>query len=801
VSFRLKTIASIAAAQLVVIVILAVMNVVNFSSTIRAEFSARAQDTARLFAATIADAVATADLPALRTASSRLLENADFHLIRIRDKDWREIVAAGEDMGDQIDLLHDGYPEPLEGDDHVSITTPIRLGEKQIGTVQLAIATQHVNTAIQRAVLWNMAVSFVAIVLILNYAGFLGSLLTRRLTILKQGAARIAAGEVNYELPVTGNDELAQTAAFLNEMSRKLTQERARLAAREHEAGQLAQIAEQANEAIMITDRLGRIGWANGAFTTLTGYTFDEAVGRKLEALLLLQRTGTEIGQRLVSALAHGRSFQGEIHCRNKNDISFWLDLNIAPIREAHGPTEHLIVLARDITGRKEAEAELDKIHEAFRHHALHDPLTGLGNRQYIDAALERYAEKFTRSLALLHIDLDGFKQINDTLGHAAGDHVLLHVSETLKSKVGPDDSLARVGGDEFLLATRSGDRVALTRLANDLLQVLREPVLYEQHLCRLSASIGIAVAAGDRIDPKALMVGADMALYRAKENGRNRYEFFSERLQQQVVDRKRLADDILRGIESREFIPFYQPQLDTHSLEIVGAEALVRWQHPEKGMLSPFVFLGVAEDLNVLAEIDKMLMEHALADMRRWKTGGVNIPKISVNISSRRLGDPDLVPSLAELDLTPGAISFEILESIFLDEDNEQISANIEGIKSLGIGLEIDDFGTGHASITSLLKLKPDRLKIDRQLISPITRSERQKQLVRAIIEIGRSQDILVTAEGVETAEQLMLLRQLGCATAQGFYFSRPLPAQDFEKFAFGESRGESSAKRIAAG
>jgi diguanylate cyclase (GGDEF)-like protein/PAS domain S-box-containing protein len=799
VSFRLKTIASIAAAQLLVILILVATNIANFSNTIRAEFLVRAQDTTQLFASTIVDAVFNSDLPALRTAASQLFRNPDFHFIDIRDEHGRELVAAGENSRGHHHPVTDRVQPELQND-HMNLSAPILLGERRIGSVELGIATQRVDMAVQRAIVWNVVVSGIGILLIAGFAGVLGSILSRRLTALKEGAARLAAGDINYELPVSGRDELAQTAASLNELARKLTQERARLAAREHEAGQLAQIAEQANEAIMITDRLGRIGWANGAFTTLTGYPLDEALGRKLDALFFDLRSGDETRDRLVAALASGRSFEGEIHCRNKNDIAFWLDLNIAPIRDAHGPTEHLIVLARDITGRKEAEAELDKIHEAFRRHALHDPLTGLGNRQYIDVALDRYAEKFTRSLALLHIDLDGFKQINDTLGHAAGDHVLRHVAETLKSKVGADDCLARVGGDEFVIATRSGDQAVLTRLAGDLIRAMREPVMYEQHLCRIGASIGIALASGDRIDPKALMVGADIALYRAKENGRNRYEFFSEKLQQEVVDRKRLADDILRGLENREFIPFYQPQLDTHSLAIVGAEALARWRHPEKGMLSPFVFLGVAEDLNVLAEIDKMLMEQALADMHRWRAEGLDIPKISVNISSRRLADPELVPSLQQLDLAPGALSFEILESIFLDEENDQISANIDGIKALGIGLEIDDFGTGHASITSLLKLKPDRLKIDRQIITPITRSERQKQLVRAIIEIGRSQEISVTAEGVETGEQLMMLRQLGCATAQGFYFSQPLGAEEFKAFAIGNLQGDRPAKPAAA-
>jgi diguanylate cyclase (GGDEF)-like protein/PAS domain S-box-containing protein len=781
VSFRLKTIIGVVSIEVILALFLTMGNITYLNSALTADITERGHEMAHLLAVSLSDEITSRDAGALKAAAEHVLNDPDIHSMRILDNAGQELLSTGDhrEHGFHGDAPHDG------GAGHFDVTTTVHSAGVPVGTLQLVLGAERVDGLSRKVMLRNVTMALGGLVLATILAAILGSLITRPLSRLREGAMHIASGEWGYQLPVKGNDEFAETTASFNEMSRALAREGAEAAAREQELRQLAQVAEQANEAIMITDTLGRIGWANGAFTTLTGYPLDEAVGRPIEALLLGARTNRDAKGKLLAALANGYSYQGEVVCCNKNDVSFWVDFNVAPIRETNGPVEHLIIVARDITGRKEAEAELDKIHEAFRHQALHDPLTGLGNRQYIDAAMERLSEKSAHSIALLHIDLDGFKQINDTLGHAAGDHVLLHVADTLKSLVRPDDYLARVGGDEFVMALRNVPVEKLGTLAETLLAEMRKPVDYEQHLCRFGASIGIAVASGKGIDPKALMVGADIALYRAKENGRNRYEFFSERLQQEVVDRKRLADDILRGLENDEFLPFYQPQFNAASLQIVGAEALARWHHPEKGILSPFVFLKVAEDLDVVAEIDRLLMYRALEDMERWWSRGLHIPKISVNISSRRLADPQLIPSLKDVSLDYGALSFEILESIFLDEENEQISQNIAGIKALGIGLEIDDFGTGHASITSLLKLKPDRLKIDRQLISPITQSRRQQRLVKAIIEIGASQGIHVTAEGIETLDQLQMLKQLGCGTVQGFHFSRPLCAADFEQFA----------------
>jgi diguanylate cyclase (GGDEF)-like protein len=432
--------------------------------------------------------------------------------------------------------------------------------------------------------------------------------------------------------------------------------------------------------------------------------------------------------------------------------------------------------------------SELEAARERIEHNALHDSLTGLPNRRYLDEVLkhnETTGFLGTGSVALLHIDLDRFKQINDTLGHAAGDAMLIHASQVLRANCREADFVARIGGDEFVVVCSAADGDDyLGALAERIVRQMRQPAHYEGHECRFGVSIGIAVEEGAEIDAKRLLINADIALYRAKRRGRNRYEFFSEVLQAEVVHTKRVADEILSGLERSEFIAHYQPQFDAHTLDVVGVEALARWRHPTQGILAPEVFLRIAEELNVVSTIDRLVLEQALADLDRWKQAGLEVPRASVNVSLRRLHDEDLIKGLTSLDIRPGQIAFELVESIYLDERDDIVGWNIDQLQALGIDIEIDDFGTGYASIVSLQKLRPRRLKIDRQLVDPIVTEPAQRRLLASIVDIGKSMDIEVVAEGVETMEQARLLRDLGCDILQGYAFARPMSADDLRGF-----------------
>ena len=459
-------------------------------------------------------------------------------------------------------------------------------------------------------------------------------------------------------------------------------------------------------------------------------------------------------------------------------------------LREAH----HLAALRND---------ELEQARAGMEHNALHDALTGLPNRRMLDkvqTARQSHQGPGHRRSAILHIDLDRFKQINDVFGHDVGDFVLQNTADILRDCVAPGMLVARVGGDEFAIFVPYADSDAdMTRLAERLIARISQPVVYEGNTCRYGVSIGIAVSEGSQIDGKALFVNADLALYRAKAEGRGRFCFFTDQMRSAALAQKRRSDEILGGIDRDEFFCVYQPQFEARSGRLTGVEALVRWRTPHLGVLQPADFLATAEDMNALATIDRIVLHKAAADFNRWADAGLVVPRVAVNMSKARLGEPDLGRELAGLGMDLSRLSFELLESNYLDAQSDVVSANLAAIRDLGIGIEVDDFGTGHASIVSLLKLKPDRLKIDKALVEPIARVAMQRQLVRSIVEIGHLLGISIIAEGVETEAQRALLEQMECDEVQGFVLARPMEAADLEAFLRERAQATGSPRRAA--
>jgi diguanylate cyclase (GGDEF)-like protein len=449
---------------------------------------------------------------------------------------------------------------------------------------------------------------------------------------------------------------------------------------------------------------------------------------------------------------------------------------------------EHEQAVALRLANAKAAEqnAELEAARAEMEHQSNHDALTDLPNRRMLETyrkdARQRRIDNKMRS-AVLHIDLDRFKQINDTLGHAAGDAVLCHVADILRSAATPNSIIARVGGDEFVVFLDHAPHNALLGYwARGLIQAAKRPFIYEGHECRLGFSIGIATDDSTTLDDSELFSNADLALYRAKNEGRGQLRFYSADLKTEALARRQCADDILVALEESQFQCVYQPQYDCQSLEIVGAEALVRWDHPTRGRLAPDAFLDVAEDLDIVAKIDQVVFERALEDSRVWRAAGKNVPPISVNVSAKRLLDPLLPMRIAHLADEEQNFAFELLESVFLDDADDHLEKNLNCIRDHGITIEVDDFGTGHASMVGLLNLRPDRLKIDRQLVLPLVRSQRQRRLVASIIEIGHVLGIAVVAEGVETQEHINILANLGCDVLQGYGLARPMGAADLQ-------------------
>ncbi|MEM1045665.1 MAG: GGDEF and EAL domain-containing protein [Pseudomonadota bacterium] len=416
------------------------------------------------------------------------------------------------------------------------------------------------------------------------------------------------------------------------------------------------------------------------------------------------------------------------------------------------------------------------------------DPLTGLANRRQLDDVLRRLAASADRSdtsLAVMHIDLDRFKQINDTLGHNAGDHVLRYVATLLTRMVDSSDLVARIGGDEFVVVMSHGQRRGeLEALAMQVIDDLKRPVQYGGHACYVGASIGIAltdgVTASEPPDPARLVTDADIALYRAKECGGGRCEFYSSALRTAFEARKTLSDEILAGIDRREFVPYYQMQFDAVTHEVVGIEALARWHHPKRGVLVPDAFLETAAFLNAVLDIDRIVLQKVVSDMHEWQRQGVDVGTVSVNVSAQRLKEPEFLETLRRLDVPHGMLSFELSEAIYFDACEEEVRGMVKHIRDLGFGIEIDDFGTGHASIVSVTELRPNRLKVDRSLIAPLIEAPEQRELIKIIVDMGRSLGIGVTAEGIESMEHAAIARDLGCDVLQGFAFAIPLCKDD---------------------
>ncbi|MCO4317613.1 EAL domain-containing protein [Phyllobacterium sp. 21LDTY02-6] len=408
---------------------------------------------------------------------------------------------------------------------------------------------------------------------------------------------------------------------------------------------------------------------------------------------------------------------------------------------------------------------------------AEHDYLTGLPNRRYFDKRLRELVKADVERLAVLHVDLDYFKQVNDTAGHAAGDFVLKSAALMVASVVPSSGFVARMGGDEFVVVLPDfGSLAELEMVAQHIVRLLKQGVTYGEVLLQTGVSIGVAWTDDGRSEN--LLAESDLALYRAKKRGRNRVEFFAPHHKVELSRDRRIAEHVKLGLKRGEFIPHYQVQVDARSQQIVGMEALARWQHPTRGLLDPEAFLKVMATLGLMAELDTVILEHVLKDRRTWQGCGLSVPRIAVNTSASRLSDPGLSEQLRHLRIEPHSISFELLESVFLDEIDDDVLMNIATLERMDVDIEIDDFGSGHASIIGLLKLKPKRLKIDRRLVMPITTSREQRILVRSIVDIAKALGIGVIAEGVETPEHARLLRRLGCDTLQGYAIAYPAAA-----------------------
>ncbi len=437
---------------------------------------------------------------------------------------------------------------------------------------------------------------------------------------------------------------------------------------------------------------------------------------------------------------------------------------------------------------------------------ANHDPLTELPNRRMLKIEAEKALSKAhsnDASIGFMHIDLDSFKAVNDTLGHGAGDEVLRQVAARLKQNLRTNQLIARIGGDEFaVLFPNITDYEDMVGPSKRLITKLSEPILYNDQNCNVGCSIGLAISRPNEQDFERVLMDADIALYEAKNNGRGQYKRITDKLRGGFEDREALAKEIREAIENREFLPFFQPQINTLTGQIEGVEALARWRRADGELGKNAEFISIADNIGLLKEIDEQILELSLKSFNEWKKLGLKIPRISLNFSMREIDDADFVPNLLTtvcgLGLQPTEVSIEILESVFFDADNRIAVANVVALGKAGFTIELDDFGTGHTAITSLLDLPVDRIKLDRNLIREIERVGPGETVTRTLITLAKELNIEVLAEGVETEAQANKLIQLECNHHQGFFYARPMPSAEFVKWMQATTDGSVTTQEI---
>ncbi|MBR8235542.1 EAL domain-containing protein [Burkholderia sp. AU42008] len=536
-------------------------------------------------------------------------------------------------------------------------------------------------------------------------------------------------------------------------------------------------VFESALEGIMVTDRRARIERVNQAFTRLTGYSEDEVIGRN-PGLLSSGRQTPDFYKQLWHSLTTDGHWQGEIWNRRKTGELFLEYLTITSIRDSAGEISHYAAIFSDITQRRQAEERLGYL-------ATHDVLTNLANRMLFEERLAHaisHAKRFGRKVAVMYLDLDRFKLINDTLGHNAGDEVLKTVAERIVANVRANDTVARMGGDEFALVLEEIDDVRdVGRVARKLLDEVGRAIDIGDREIFVTPSIGISIYPDDGTAAEDLILLADQAMYGAKSRGRNVFQFFESKMTSSAIEQLETLGELHRALEQNEFRLFYQPQYDLASGRIVGMEALLRWLHPHRGLVPPGDFIGLAERSALIVPIGRWVLHEACRQARRWLDEGFEFGRVSVNVSARQCFTDhflsDLTTILSETALPAEYLQLELLESMAMNT-REEIGILLRELATRGISLAIDDFGTGYSSLVYLKDLPVDTLKIDRSFLTNCGSGSTDDAIVRAIVAMGRALGLDVVMEGVETAKQLAFLQEIGCHQGQGFLFARPQPA-----------------------
>lgn len=544
-----------------------------------------------------------------------------------------------------------------------------------------------------------------------------------------------------------------------------------------------AKVFESSLEAVVITDADQKVLMVNDAFVAITGYTREEIVGNT-PRMLASGRQDPAFYREMWDSIGQTGHWQGEILNRRKNGQVYPEWETISAVTNGDGTVTHYVATFSDVSEHKAAQDRISYL-------AYHDSLTGLPNRLLMQDRLEQATAAARREddkVGVMLMDLDRFKMVNDSLGHAGGDALLKAVAERIKACLRESDTLSRLGGDEFVVILPSvKESEAVGYAAERVLLSFAAPFRVEGHDIRVTTSIGISVFPLDGADIDSLVKNADTAMYHAKENGRNNYQFFTGEMNARVSERLAIEGKLNFALEREEFALVYQPQVDMRDNRTVGFEALIRWEHPELGTVSPARFIPIAEESGLITSIGEWVLREACAQAVRWhRLGDAPVP-VSVNVSAVQLHGRDFLGMLKRIlqdtGVDPSRLELELTESVVMRHGEETVGL-LDGLKGLGVQLAIDDFGTGYSSLAYLKRFPLDRLKIDRSFVADIGTDNDSAEIVRAVIALGHSMKLLVIAEGVENEQQVAFLRANGCDQCQGYYFSRPLVTEQVTRW-----------------
>ncbi len=554
---------------------------------------------------------------------------------------------------------------------------------------------------------------------------------------------------------------------------------------------------EAAANAIVITDSRGTIIWVNPAFTTMTGYSKEEALGKN-PSLLKSGNQPEAYYAKMWSTISSGNVWQGELVNRRKDGTTYKEEMTITPVKQraGNGVTTQFVAIKQDITHRKAAEDQVEFL-------AYHDALTGLPNRALLQDRLAKAiagARRRKDKVALLFLDLDRFKNINDSLGHSVGDLLLQEVARRLQTFGREQDTVARLGGDEFLVVISSVKEVSDAAVAADrLVKAMTSGFDIQGHPITVTCSLGISIFPEHGMDGETLIRNADAAMYCAKESGRNNFQFFAQDMNAQAVERLTLENSLRQALDKKELFLMYQPQMDIATRKIIGLEALLRWQHPERGLVPPDKFIRIAEYSGLIVPIGEWVLRTACSQARKWQDEGLPPVSVAVNVSAVQFRQEDFCERirrvLSETRLAPQYLELELTESLLLANADVMLSV-VEELNAMGLTLAIDDFGTGYSNFGYLRQFRVSKLKIDRSFIRDVAANSNDAAIASAIIGMSKSLNLKVLAEGVEDEAQMTFLRAHQCDEIQGYYFSKPLAVDKVAE----KLRGDSPTTRARA-